>query len=69
MASLNVLDDNTQINEVYFIDSEGDTYRIQKEVDDVVLDIEHCGGSSISILRKDLPKLIRLIEKAIEHNL
>lgn len=69
MASLNVLNDNAQINEVYFIDSEGETYRIQKEYNGDLLDIENCGGSSISIFRKDLPKLILLIEKAIEHNL
>lgn len=68
MASLNVLDEEgAVITEVYFLDSDGDKYRIQKEVNDVVLIETDISG--IAILRKDLPKLIRLIEKAIEHNL
>lgn len=68
MASLNVLDEEgAAITKVYFLDSEGDKYYIEKSTSDFVL-IE-TEVSSIAILRKDLPKLIRLIEKAIELNM
>lgn len=69
MASLNVLDEEgAAITEVYFINSEGDKFNIGKSASGFV-SIESRDAGDLTILRKDLPKLIRLIEKAIEHNL
>lgn len=66
MASLNVLDDSGPIDKVYFIDSDGDEVSIEKNHINGTLELKVNGFKSMAILSKDLPKLIRLIEKAIE---